>query len=52
MTKLKFFHLRNEMLIANFLANFIGVFGVNALTHSAGGLADNRIYDASNSQLD
>ena len=43
MTKLKFLHLRNEMLIANFLANFIGVFGVNALTHSAGGLADNKI---------
>ena len=43
MTKLKFLHLRNEMLIANFLANFIGVFGVNALTHSAGGLADDRI---------
>ena len=32
------------MLIANFLANFIGVFGVNALTHSAGGLADDRIW--------
>ena len=43
MTKLKFFHLRNEMLIANFLANFIGVFGVNALTHSAGGLSDHKI---------
>ena len=44
MTKLKFFHLRNEMLIANFLANFIGVFGVNALTHSAGGLSDHKIF--------
>ena len=44
MTKLKLFHLKNEMLAANFLANLIGVFGVNALTHSAGGLADNRIW--------
>ena len=32
------------MLAANFLANVIGVFGVNALTHSAGGLADNKIW--------
>ena len=44
MTKLKLFHLKNEMLAANFLANVIGVFGVNALTHSAGGLADNKIW--------
>ena len=43
MTKRKLYHLKNEMLIANFLANFIGVFGVNALTHSAGGLADHKI---------
>jgi len=44
MTKLKLFHLKNEMLVANFLANFIGVFGVNAMTHSAGGLADHKIW--------
>jgi sigma-B regulation protein RsbU (phosphoserine phosphatase) len=31
MTKFKQFHLKNEMLGANFLANFIGVFFVNAL---------------------
>jgi sigma-B regulation protein RsbU (phosphoserine phosphatase) len=35
MTKLKLLHLRNEMLIANFLANFISVFGVNAMMFSA-----------------
>ena len=29
MTKSKFFHVKNEMLAANFLANFIGVFFVN-----------------------
>ena len=31
MTKFKHFHLKNEMLGANFLANFIGVFFVNGL---------------------
>ena len=31
MTKLKQFHLKNEMLGANFLANFVGVFLVNGL---------------------
>jgi sigma-B regulation protein RsbU (phosphoserine phosphatase) len=31
MTKFKQFHLKNEMLGANFLANFIGVFFVNGL---------------------
>ena len=31
MTKFQRFHLKNEMLGANFLANFIGVFFVNAL---------------------
>ncbi len=29
MTKSKFFHVKNEMLAANFLANFVGVFFVN-----------------------
>jgi len=31
MQKFKLFHLKNEMLLANGLANLIGVFGVNAL---------------------
>ena len=35
MTKLKLIHLKNEMLVANFLANFFSVFGVNALMFSA-----------------
>jgi hypothetical protein len=35
MTKLKLFHLKNEMLAANFLANFFSVFGVNAMMFSA-----------------
>ena len=35
MTKLKLFHLKNEMLAANFLANFFSVFGVNAMMFTA-----------------
>ncbi len=35
MTKLKFFHLKNEMLAANFLANFIGAVIVQALIYRA-----------------
>ena len=35
MTKLKLLHLKNEMLVANFLANFIGVFLVQALMFRA-----------------
>lgn len=35
MTKLKLFHLKNEMLAANFLANFIGVVLVQALIFRA-----------------
>jgi len=31
MTKLEHFHLKNDMMAANFLANFIGVFFVNTL---------------------
>ena len=38
MTKFKQFHLKNEMLGANFLANFIGVFFVNALLLLAEGM--------------
>ena len=37
MTKFKLFHLKNEMLAANFLANLIGVFGANAMIHTAAG---------------
>ena len=43
MTKRKLYHLKNEMLVANFLANFIGVFGVNALLISAGGFPYTKI---------
>jgi len=35
LTKLKLIHLKNEMLVANFLANIFSVFGVNALMFSA-----------------
>ena len=44
MAKGKLHHLKNEMLLANFLANFIGVFGVNALMFSAGGFPDKKIW--------
>ncbi|MGB9442728.1 MAG: SpoIIE family protein phosphatase [Desulfobacterales bacterium] len=37
MTKLKLFHLKNEMLAANFLANLIGVFGANTMLFMAAG---------------
>ena len=37
MTKLKLFHLKNEMLAANFLANFVGVFFVNTTLYVAEG---------------
>ena len=35
MTGWRLFHLKNEMLVANFLANLIGVFGVNAMMFMA-----------------
>jgi sigma-B regulation protein RsbU (phosphoserine phosphatase) len=44
MTKSKLRHLKNEMLIANFLANFIGVFVVNALIYSGEGFTDKTIW--------
>jgi sigma-B regulation protein RsbU (phosphoserine phosphatase) len=44
MTKSKLRHLKNEMLIANFLANFIGVFVVNALIYSGDSFADKKIW--------
>ena len=44
MTKLKLFHLKNEMLAANFLANFFSVFGVNALMFSAERFSELKIW--------
>jgi sigma-B regulation protein RsbU (phosphoserine phosphatase) len=44
MTKFKLFHLKNEMLVATFLANFIGVFFVNATLFYDGGFADRQIW--------
>jgi len=37
MTGWKLFHLKNEMLVANFLANLIGVYGVNTMMLMATG---------------
>ena len=47
MTKFKLFHLKNEMLVANFLANFIGVFGVNAMMFMASGKPSKEIWEQS-----
>jgi len=44
MTKNKLRHLKNEMLVANFLANFIGVFVVNALMYSADSFPNEKIW--------
>ena len=44
MTKFKLFHLKNAMLIANFLANFIGVFFVNAMSLVAEGFPDKQMW--------
>jgi hypothetical protein len=45
MTKFKRFHLKNEMLVANGLANFIGVFFVNAMLFVAEGFpADKQMW--------
>ncbi|MEJ2219933.1 MAG: PP2C family protein-serine/threonine phosphatase [Desulfobacterales bacterium] len=44
MSKFKLFHLKNEMLVATFLANFIGVFFVNATLYYDGGFADRQIW--------
>ena len=44
MTKFKQFHLKNEMLAANFLANFIGVFFANATLYVAEGFPDKQIW--------
>ncbi|MGD2188094.1 MAG: hypothetical protein PVI71_18330, partial [Desulfobacterales bacterium] len=45
MTKFKQFHLKNEMLVANGLANFVGVFFVNAILYVAEGFpADKQMW--------
>ena len=44
MTKFKLFHLKNEMLTANFLANFIGVFFANAMLLMAEGFPDKQMW--------
>jgi len=44
MTKFKRIHLKNDMLIANFLANFIGVFFVNTMLFMAEGFPDKHIW--------
>ena len=45
MTKFKLFHLKNEMLAANFLANLIGVFGANAMLHMATGRSQKELWE-------
>ena len=45
MSRWKLFHLKNEMLVANFLANFIGVFGVNAMMVMASGKPSTEIWE-------
>jgi sigma-B regulation protein RsbU (phosphoserine phosphatase) len=44
MTKFKLFHLKNEMLVANFLANFIGVFSANVILLMAEGFPDKQMW--------
>lgn len=44
MTKFRRFHLKNDMLAANFLANFVGVFGVNGLLIIAEGVPPRQIW--------
>jgi sigma-B regulation protein RsbU (phosphoserine phosphatase) len=44
MTKFKQLHLKNEMLVANFLANFIGVFFVNTMLYLAEGYPDKQMW--------
>jgi sigma-B regulation protein RsbU (phosphoserine phosphatase) len=45
MTKFKQFHLKNEMLGANFLANFVGVFLVNGLLIIAEGMSPRTVWN-------
>ena len=45
LTKRKMHHLKNEMLVANFLANLIGVFAVNTLMFIGEGFANKKLWD-------
>ena len=45
MTGWRHLHLKNEMLVANFLANIIGVFGVNAMMYMAAGQPSKQIWE-------
>ena len=47
MTRWKLFHLKNEMVVANCLANLIGVFGVNAMMFMASGKPSKEIWEQS-----
>jgi sigma-B regulation protein RsbU (phosphoserine phosphatase) len=47
MTRWKLFHLKNEMLVANFLANYFGVFVVNAMMFMASGKPSKEIWEQS-----
>ncbi len=44
MDKIRRFHIKNEMLVANFLANFTGVVLVNAILFRAEGYPDTQIW--------
>jgi phosphoserine phosphatase RsbU/P len=45
LTKRKLHHLKSEMLVANFLANLIGVFAVNALMFLGEGFTNKKLWD-------
>jgi len=47
MIRWRLFHLKNEMLVANCLANLIGVFGVNAMMFMASGKPSKEIWEQS-----
>ena len=44
MNKMRLFHLKNEMLVANFLANFVGVFFVTVILFRAEGYPDPQVW--------
>jgi hypothetical protein len=45
LTQKKLHHLKNEMLIANCLANLIGVFAVNALMYIGEGFTNKKLWE-------
>jgi len=45
LTNRRLHHLKNEMLLANFLANFIGVFGVNTLMFIGEGFTNKKLWN-------